>query len=670
MKRDSVMSKINPLHMFPEEERKKRESGCINDDHFFGFPVSSILEAEKELQATDTKSVAYFSMEFGLAPSIYNRFESNNAVDEKNFVKSQEVFSNMRAMDYYHLVKFGDLLDLPIYSGGLGVLAGDMLKSSADLGVSMAGVGVLWNKGYFRQRLWYKYGQIPEETRWDPYSYPGLVLTDRSVKVNCCGGEITLRIWLYPVYSYDRKHVVPLILLDSDCPENGDREREITAQLYRSDTPWWKAVQRVVLGMGGIKALEAFGYSIEKYHMNEGHAAFSFIEKLSGLQSDEADKLKETFCYTCHTPVKAGHDVFGLDDLLYVFDDKTLKNIRTYGADPDNSQLVNLTRLAMNSSGRVNAVAKKHGEITRLQFPEYADKIQSVTNGTHIFTWMTEPIGELLDRYTDRIGDWRRDPKLLSNVRKMRNDLPFRNALFEAHQKNKRHLISFFKYWFMKENTFTIAWARRITPYKRPGLILSDPERLIDIARKVGPIQILMAGKAHPNDMPAFGFINDIMDKIDRLEPENRLLKIILLENYDTHLGKLLTGGVDLWLNNPLPPFEASGTSGMKAIMNGVVQLSTLDGWVVEADKRIGRIFGHVPPEGEIGDENNLRIERDSIELYDKLEELATLYYAREERESVMRSEWVDMMIHCVAESGFFNTHRMVEEYREKIWNL
>ncbi|MBU2590856.1 MAG: alpha-glucan family phosphorylase [Nitrospinota bacterium] len=660
----------NPLHISPEEERKKRESGCINDDHFFGFPANPVLEAEKVLQSSGTKSVAYFSMEFGLAPSIYNAFECHNGVDERNFVKPQEVFSNMRAMDYYHLLKFGNLIDLPIYSGGLGVLAGDMLKSAADLGVSMVGVGVLWNKGYFKQRLWYKYGQVPEETRWDPYSYPGLVLTDRSVKVRCCNEDITLRIWLYPVYSHDQKHVVPLILLDSDCPENGERERQITDQLYRSDSLWWKIVQRVVLGMGGIKALDALGYSIDKYHMNEGHAAFSFIERLSGVKEKDIAKLKESFCYTCHTPVKAGHDILGLNELLYVFDEKILKEIRDYGAEPGNKEVVNLTRLAINSSGSVNAVAKKHGAITRLQFPEYADKIQSVTNGVHTFTWITEPIAQLLDKYSETIGDWRRDPKLLTNVRKMINDLPFRHALFEAHQDNKRHLISFFKHWFLKENVFTLSWARRIAPYKRPGLILSDPERLVDIARRIGPIQILMAGKAHPNDIPAFRFINDIMDKIDKLEPENKLLKIILLENYDTRLGKLLTGSVDLWLNTPLPPFEASGTSGMKAIMNGVVQLSSLDGWVVEADKRIGRIFGHILPEGEIGDDEDLKIEGDSIELYDNLEELVGLYYAREEKESVMRSEWVDMMIHCVAEAGFFNAHRMAEEYREKIWKF
>jgi starch phosphorylase len=632
----------------------------ITDGEYFGYPARAISEAENKLLAKDSPSIAYFSMEYGLAPSIYHEFKTVNQVSGLNISTDHEVFSNMQDMDYYHLLPVKKLLDLPIYSGGLGVLAGDSLKSAADAGLSLVAIGVLWNKGYFKQKFWFRSGgQMPEETSWDPSSYPGLVPLKPRISLELSGQKLILKLWKYYIYSQDLKRVVPLVLLDSSAPENPGYFRELTDQLYRSTNGWIKICQRAILGMGGVKALEALGYNVDKYHLNEGHAALAFVAKPQGK-----------FAYTCHTPVEAGHDRFDLQELTAVIGTEAAEIVKKYGRDEKNPAQANLTLLAMSVSEHVNAVAQKHGEVTRLQFPRYKDKIDSITNGVHTHTWISEPIHGLLNKYKDRIGDWETDPTLLRNVRSLRDDAGFRQDLWAAHMANKKELAKFLEYWYFNERTFTLCWARRIAPYKRPTLLLQDPNRLIEIARRIGPLQIIIAGKAHPADVPATIHLDNMLEKINMLNGERKLLRIVFLENYDTYFAKQLTSGSDVWLNNPLPPFEASGTSGMKAILNGVVQLSTLDGWVVEAaDKNIGKIFGYVPPPGEIGSEDNLKLEEDSRELYQSLEEMARLYYATAaEKVSAEESPWIELMINCLAESGFFNTQRMILEYKNRIW--
>jgi starch phosphorylase len=252
----------------------------------------------------------------------------------------------------------------------------------------------------------------------------------------------------------------------------------------------------------------------------------------------------------------------------------------------------------------------------------------------------------------------------------LKTDPAFREGLWRAHQANKQALADFLKFWYIDDRAFTLAWARRFAPYKRPTLILQDVNRLLEIARSIGPLQIIIAGKAHPADTPASIHMDQMMEKISTLSGDRKLIRICFLENYDTYFAKLLVSSVDVWLNNPLPPFEASGTSGMKAILNGVVQLSTLDGWVVEAaDQGIGRIFGYAPPPGQVGNEAELRLEEDSKALYRALEELAGIYYATASgKTDPANSEWLEMMINCLSASGYFNTHRMVSEYNQKIW--
>ena len=643
----------------------------ITRELYFGFPIEPILHAESALLSPEAKSTAYFSMEYGIAPSIYHTFKLSGPMDEKNQFFQHEVFSNYWLCDYLFKIQIDKMLDIPIYGGGLGVLAGDAIKSSADLGYSVAAIGLLWNKGYFKQNFWYKYGQVPEELPWNPRRYPGLIPLKNIVIIKTNEGPLYLRIWKYYVYSYDKKSVCPILLLDSNLEQNPEHFRKLTDQLYRSDHPWWKIFQRVILGVGGVKALESLGYAINCFHLNEGHAAFALLEKFVSLpDKGKMEELKKKFVYTCHTPVAAGHDRFRIEEFAKVLGPEYVEAAHLLGKESPHSDQINLTYMALNNCPKVNAVALKHGEIMRMQFPLFAGKVASITNGVHTHTWLSENFKQLFDKYAGTFGDWRRNPERLSRITELRGDQSFRRDLFAAHQANKRNLMEVVKHWGLQENVFTTAWARRIAGYKRPALIFRSPQKLVELAQSVGPIQLILAGKAHPNDNIGAAHIDEILGHIDQINEHRKILKVLILENYDTYFGKLLTNSVDVWLNNPLPPFEASGTSGMKAILNGVLQLTTLDGWVVEAEKdNLGWIFGYRHTGPEIGDESQLRLDEDSNALYGTLQEAMNLYYATNFNGAVRtQSEWIDKMINCVQRSSFFNTQRMMREYYEKMW--
>ncbi len=659
------------LSRVPVDQFKTRYSTDITDKSYFGFPLEPILKAEDILLSKASRSIGYFSMEYGLSTNTYNVFESKDPLPEKNISSDHHLFSNMRAMDYYLSVQVDHRIDLPIYSGGLGVLAGDTLKSAADRALPLVAVGILWNKGYFKQNFWFKDGQIPEETDWDPWNYPGLVPLNKYVEVKLKKETIRLRLWKYFVYSFDKSHVVPLVLLDSNLPENSEFTRQLTGQLYRSDNAEWKAMQRIILGLGGAAALEELGYSIDTFHLNEGHAALAFVQKARKLNDAQLEELKKHFAYTCHTPVAAGHDRFPKSMLESIVRDEDYQLLKEYGQDHEQHDWINLTQFSMSVCSHVNAVAQKHGEITRLQFPQFKSKIDAITNGVHSPTWISRSV-ETLFASRPQTKDWAKDPSSLEKIISLKDDIEFRRGLWDAHQANKKRLCQKLHHWKMDPNVFTISWARRIAAYKRPSLILQDVKRLLDIARKIGPIQIVFAGKAHPKDNLGFTYVNEMLTTIDSLEKETDLIRVMMLENYDTYFGKLLSSSVDVWLNNPLPPFEASGTSGMKAVLNGVLQLSTLDGWVVEAaDKNIGWIFGWEHHGDQVGDERDLKLKEDSSKLYDMLEKVMALYYQTNQRGVVRAdSDWITKMIHAIASAGFFNTGRMVGEYSKKIWDI
>lgn len=658
------------LHLIPVEAFEERYAREITEEHFFGFPLTPIVHAEERLVDPSVHSIAYCSMEYGLSATTYHSMGRRGRVSPKNESTDHRVFSNLRAMDYYLKLEADHRMDLPIYSGGLGVLAGDTLKSAADRGVSVVAVGILWNEGYFHQNFWFKDGQIPQASEWDPESYPGLIPLKTRVAIPLKKETLHLRLWKYMVYSVDKTHVVPLVLLDSHIEENSPFAKTLTTQLYRSDDVEHRILQRAILGLGGMKALSALGYTVTRVHLNEGHAALAFVERAKNVPDDQRSGLKAHFAYTCHTPVAAGHDRFPISTLKDVLGEEECQLISHFGQDPQSPGQINLTLLALNTSHAVNAVSKKHQEITQMQFPEARERIQAITNGVHLPTWVSEPLASLLDRFADRIGDWRKEPERLNGLRDFLNDETLRRGIWGAHQANKAILCRLLRHWNFQPNIFTIAWARRIAAYKRPSLLLQDVERLLDIARGIGPLQILFAGKAHPNDNLGATHIHKMLFVIDALGPYRDWVRVVMLENYDTYFAKLLTSGVDVWLNTPLPPFEASGTSGMKAIANAVLQLSTLDGWVVEAaDLNIGWIFGWQHELGGDIDERNLRIDEDAAHLYDVLKTAVQLYYQTNRQGRLdLTSEWISKMICAVATASMFNSHRMVAEYEEKIW--
>lgn len=642
----------------------------IKDSDYFSMPLKAIVKAEKRLRSSQERCIAYFSMEYGLATSFYNKLSSQLPLNPSNQVPENAVFSNFRVADYFFALHQNNIIDLPIYSGGLGVLAGDTVKTMADYKLPVAAIGILWSSGYFRQKFWFKYGQAPEKMRWDPYTYPGLIPLKNRIKISLKSEDVYLRLWKYYVYSHKHDAVVPLILLDSNIQTNSDLARSLTDQLYRSDNVFLKLLQRVILGLGGVSALNDLGYNIDTYHLNEGHAVFAFIAKARGLNKEGLDKLKSKFVYTCHTPVEAGHDRFSFDDLNKVLKKEDTEIIEKFGKE--RSGMANLTLLSMNVSSAINAVSHNHQKVMHIQFPDYKDRIQYVTNGVHPYTWMSQGFQELFKKFPETFTDFSVNPMILARAAELKANADFRTQLWQAHQTNKTDLCKFLGKWKLDKNLFTICWARRVAAYKRPSLILHDISRLIRIAEEFGPLQIILAGKAHPNDNLGFTYINEMLDKVDKLNEDYDKLKIIVLENYDISLGKLLSSSVDVWLNNPLPPFEASGTSGMKAILNAVLQMSTVDGWVAEAtDKKMGAFFGYKNNEGSVGNESDLHMNDDSAELYSALECMVNLYYkTNQQGKADISSEWIDMMIECICTAAQFNTYRMVDQYKQQIWKI
>lgn len=666
MKKNNLIDEFYSLVQVDDPDGRYAED--IKENSYFGMPLEAIVKAEKRLRSSGQRGIAYFSMEYGLATSCYNKLSGHLALNPVNKVPENAVFSNFRVADYFFALHQDNIIDLPIYSGGLGVLAGDTIKTMADYHLPATGIGILWSSGYFRQKFWFKYGQAPEKMQWDPYTYPGLIPLKNRIKISLKPEDVYLRLWKYYVYSYKHDSVVPLVLLDSNIEPNSQRGRQLTDQLYRSDNIFLKLLQRVILGFGGIGALSDLGYHIDTHHLNEGHAVFAFVAKARGMGKDEVDNLRAKFVYTCHTPVEAGHDRFSFDDLNKVLKNEDTDIIERFGKERSGS--ANLTLLSMNISSAINAVSRSHQRVMHIQFPKYKEQIQYITNGVHPHTWMSQKFKELFEKFPSHFPDFKANPMILSKAAELKSNPDFRAQLWQAHQSNKADLCKLLEKWKLDKDLFTICWARRVAAYKRPSLILHDISRLARIAEKTGPLQIILAGKAHPNDNLGFTYINEMLDKVDNLNEDYDKLKIIVLENYDISLGKILTSSVDVWLNNPLPPFEASGTSGMKAILNAVLQMSTVDGWVAEAtDRKLGAFFGYQNREGSAGNEFDLHMDVDSGELYRALENMAGLYYKTNHRgKADIDSSWIDMMIECICAAGQFNTYRMLDQYKQQIW--
>jgi len=557
---------------------------------------------------------------------------------------------------------------IPTYSGGLGMLAGDSLRAAADLKLPMIGVTLVHRRGYFYQRLDAQGNQTEEPVDWalDDYLKP----FDLRVVVTLEGRPVQITAWQFDVVGVSG-FSIPVVLLDTDLPENAEGDRSITHHLYGGDARY-RLLQEAVLGIGGVRVLRALGHNdVERYHMNEGHAALLVLELLkedsnarqvAATEQSVVDAVRRRCVFTTHTPVEAGHDKFPIDLARHIVEPELIQILAsTEGQDVlccDN--LLNMTFLGFSLSHYINGVAKRHGEVSRQMFGHYP--IDAITNGIHSATWTAPPIAALFDKH---IPGWREDTASLRYAMSIE-----REALWNAHSVAKRRLIE-----EVNRDTnagfdldvFTLGFARRATAYKRPDLILTDVDRLKRIARDVGPMQLVYAGKAHPHDSQGKEIIRAIVGACRALRQE---IRAVYLPNYDMETCRLMVAGVDLWLNTPQPPLEASGTSGMKAAVNGVPSLSILDGWWLEGciEGVTGWAIGADPVTRDPGGgasipPSDAARRRDADSLYHKLEDVILPLFYND------RSGYAGVMRHAISINGsFFNTRRMMQNYVTKAY--
>ena len=537
--------------------------------------------------------------------------------------------------------------DLPTYSGGLGVLAGDMLRSAADLAVPIVGVTLVYRKGYFRQRLDAQGNQQEEPAIWKPEEVLEPLTT--VIWLELAGRRVQIRAWRYTLTGIAGA-TVPVYLLDTDLPENDPADRELTDYLYGGDQPY-RLRQEAVLGMGGVKILNSLGHtSIENYHLNEGHSALltlALLEQRIGSSrlgtASEADieSVRQRCVFTTHTPVPAAFDKFPRELVNQVIGADRAAVLDVTACCPDNT--LNMTYLALRFSRYINGVAMHHGEVSRGLFPNYP--VRAITNGVHAVTWAAPKFQELYDRH---VPEWRKDNLYLRYV----VGVPL-EEIREAHAGAKLALLAELKQATGAEfdpSILTIAFARRAAAYKRADLLFTDLERLKSIAGHVGPFQVIFGGKAHPHDNEGKEMIRGVFRAAQSLAGN---VKVVYIPDYDMRWAQLMTSGADLWRNTPHRPFEASGTSGMKAALNGVPSLSILDGWWIE-----GCVEGSTG--WAIGKEEDLPEDHgvEAASLYDKLEKvILPLFYRRPDG-------FAEVMRYTIALNGsFFNTERMMDQY-------
>lgn len=532
--------------------------------------------------------------------------------------------------------------EIHTYSGGLGVLAGDTARSAADLDLPMVFVTLISRQGYVRQEIGADHTQISHPDPWSPQEWAKPLLHMVAVAIE--GRLVWVRPWLYAL-TCPLGHVAPVLLLDTDLEQNAAEDRRITDRLYGGDAAY-RLKQEVVLGIGGQLLLGALGFSIRTYHLNEGHAALLTLPLLRATQRPEPQSVASDDIYevagirarcvfTTHTPVEAGFDKFDYDLVERVLGDYVPLDVLKALAGSDR---LNMTRLALNLSGYVNGVARRHAETTRALFPGYA--IASITNGVHVHRWTHAEIGKLHERMAP---NWAHEPEVLAFADTL-DDQP----LWEAHQRIKTALVARIAETTGKPfrvDVPLIGYARRMTAYKRPELLFADIDRLKELARRQ-PLQIVVAGLAHPSDRGGQDAIQAIGAHVAALDG---VIPAAFLAGYNLDLAGALVAGCDIWLNTPLPPLEASGTSGMKAALNGVLNFSVLDGWWVEGcvEGVTGWSIDHDPNRPD-----------DAGPLYNKLQDVVLPLYRDD------RGRWIWMMKQSISKIGSsFSSHRMLRRY-------
>jgi glycogen phosphorylase len=534
----------------------------------------------------------------------------------------------------------------PTYAGGLGVLAGDTLRSAADMELPMVGVTLLHRKGYFRQKLDERGQQTEEPQEWSPEGV--LEPLESRVTVQLNGQQVQVRGWRYSIIGLTG-HKVPVYFLDVDMAENSAWERTLTDHLYGGDATY-RLCQEAILGIGGVRFLRAMGHrTISRFHMNEGHSALltlALLEEEIGRQNltqasvADIERVREKCVFTTHTPVPAAFDQFPLDLATRILGADRIRTFLDTHCCP--AETLNMTYLALRCSRYINGVAMRHGELSHDMFPNYP--IHSITNGVHAVSWTSAPFQELYDRH---IPEWRHDNLYLRYAVGISAE-----EIQQAHLQAKRELLDEIKRAAgvqLSDNIATLGFARRAAEYKRADLLFSDLNRLRAIQKNVGPFQVVFGGKAHPQDDAGKAAIRKVFEAAAALRD---VIPVVYVSDYDLRWARLFTAGVDVWLNTPHRPFEASGTSGMKAALNAVPSLSVRDGWWVE---------GHF--EGVTGwsigyDENPELHDVEIASLYEKLEHtiLPLFYKQTQDFAQIMRSS-------IAVNGSFFNTQRMLAQY-------
>lgn len=682
---------------------------------FFGVSQDVLDKVWGTLTDPSGESTTYVSMEIGAENDVYNPI--------KKKLQLLNIFDHKNAL----IREFSDKVlngpeKIPNYSGGLGILAGDTLKSYADCHIPALGISLLYRKGYFSQLVDSMAGQIAHATNWCPEDTPNLYLLrdpkdpDKPLQVEVPfydrGAKKVIayaNLWLKLEVSEDLDFFVPEILLDYSLPASPEWIRRSSQHLYESRSERAKIIQRRLLGAGVIPVMEALGITSKTIHLNEQHGVavvlhliaqilkkkigYEYSMSATDQEIKEAAKMAaKRIVFTIHTPVKAGHDRFSKDlyaDIGHPFCNRMLELLAEDDATP---HLFNFTALAMKVNRAANGVSKIHRKVTQKQFPQYAKKIQAVTNGVHHLTWISQAKAELYDSFPE-FNNWRKNPGVFANAKNLLKKAKFRTYLEQAWFTDTQILINYInemliihrnqmlETWIDPPNfishlehneqkldptVFTIGFARRFSTYKRADLIFDNIDKLAKIVVKNNwPVNFVFAGKAHPSDEPGKNIIKLLLDTQRKLyETSNGLVKFVFIPGYDMAIAKMMVAGVHSWLNTPKRPLEASGTSGMKSALNAVPNISTMDGWWVEGyhNGKTGWKFGaetNVADASLSEDASSLLYEEDAASFYRLFPKILKTFY-----DETSRSQLIDKCIMNVAlNCPIFNTHRLAGEY-------
>jgi starch phosphorylase len=705
-----------PNSVFIDKEQILRGMVSTNQwGTFFGVSQEVMDLVWKNLTATSGNSVTYISMEIAADRDAFHPIKTR--LHELDITGSTDPLLNDFAQNF-----LSGLAKIPNYGGGLGVLAGDTLKSFADCKIPAVAISLLYRQGYFSQVVDSQIGQISWSSRWKPEKTPSIYELHRAddpdsslqIKVPFYDKHDRLenayaKIWMKMEVNSQLDYFVPHILLDYSTEESPEWIREAAKNLYDSSSEKMKITQRRMLGAGVVPVMNALGITSRVIHLNEQHGVAVILtligdklrhkfgedypQKASDHDIFEAvAEVAQSIVYTIHTPVKAGHDLFAKDLHMGLGHSFGQRILHLLAEDRDNKNYFNFTALAMKVNRATNAVSRLHKEVTRKQFPEFAEKISAITNGVHHITWISDAKAKLFDSYRE-LDNWRDDPSVFKNVAALKEDQKFRTFLENAWREDNAKLISFVndmlathrsmmqETWIdppnflsnldekgsrLEPGTFTIGFARRFSTYKRADLIFEDVEKLLEpLIKNNWPVNFIFAGKAHPADEPGKALIKMIINVQEELfNKSNGLAKLVFIPGYDMAIAKMMVAGVHCWLNSPKRPLEASGTSGMKAALNGVPNISIIDGWWGEGyhEGQTGWKFGYEEPvDIDTLSENRseLLYEEDSSSFYKIFPEIMRLFYNPDKFTTFTDKALMNLALNCPR----FNTHRMAAEY-------